>query len=276
MPTVDKRITELTEASSVDLTMDYLAIDNVRDGTRKCKPLDIGAKYSLEQDETDSHVFYFTGTDGTDVTIITTDTIYSITQSGHSFTLVGSNGYEYTVAIPYDSVSMTQAEYDALTPAQKADGTARFITDGESDVESELWSKVGRQTLDTDAQVLSNAVNELKENIDTNTNDITTLNSSLANLVHTQSGSGSYGVNDTLQISSDILAHNIIVICCGRYGYGNSIVLSASSISAGFYTSGIGAYINSSRHVTIKVSTTGLITILETNDALNISILGIC
>jgi hypothetical protein len=188
MPTVDKRITELTEASSVDLTMDYLAIDNVRDGTRKCKPLDIGAKYSLEQDETDSHVFHFTGTDGTDVTITTTDTIYSITQSGHSFTLVGSNGYEYTVAIPYDSVSMTQAEYDALTPAQKADGTARFITDGESDVESELWSKVGRQTLDTEAQVISNAVNELAS-------AISELNSSLTDLIVLRTFSCDYTVN---------------------------------------------------------------------------------
>ena len=183
MAIADKRIVELPTASSIDLTNDWLAVDSDTDGTRKCKPLQIGAKYSLEQDETDSHVLYFTGTDGTDVTITTTDTTYEIEDGNHEFTLVGSNGYEHTVAIPYDSVSMTQAEYDALTPAQKADGTARFITDAISTEESELWSRVGRGTLHTDAQVISNAVNELKGDIDTNTDDISELETSLTNKV---------------------------------------------------------------------------------------------
>ena len=152
----DERIIELDTANEV-LDDDYLAIDSVSGETRKIKPIKIGATYEIEDGD-------------------------------HEFTLVGSNGYEHTVEIPSDSVSMTQAEYNALTPAQKADGTARFITDAESDVESELWSKVGRQTLDTEAQVLSNAVNELKGDIDTNTDDISTntdaiseLNSSLTN-----------------------------------------------------------------------------------------------
>jgi hypothetical protein len=89
------------------------------------------------------------------------------------------------------SQSLTQAEYDALTPAQKSDGTVYYITDAISTEESELWSRVGRGTLYTDAQVISNAVNELKENIDTNTDDISTntdaiseLNSSLANVTN--------------------------------------------------------------------------------------------
>lgn len=138
----DKRIIELDVTDVVEAD-DFLAIDSVSGKTRRIKPIRIGATYEIEDGD-------------------------------HSFTLVGSNGYSHTVDIPYDSVSMTQAEYDALTPAQKADGTARFITDGESDVESELWSKVGRQTLDTEAQVLSNAVNELKGDIDTNTDNIST------------------------------------------------------------------------------------------------------
>ena len=143
----NKRIIELDVTDVVEAD-DFLAIDSVSGTTRRIKPIKIGATYEIEDGD-------------------------------HNFTLVGSNGYRHTVDIPYDSVSMTQAEYDALTPAQKADGTARFITDGQSDVESELWSKVGRQTLDTDAQVLSNAVNELKGDIDTNTDAISQLESSL-------------------------------------------------------------------------------------------------
>ena len=153
----NKRIIELDVTDVVE-NDDFLAIDSVSGKTRRIKPIKIGATYEIEDGD-------------------------------HSFTLVGSNGYSHTVNIPYDSVSMTQAEYDALTPAQKADGTARFLTDGQSDVESELWSKVGRQTLDTDAQVLSNAVNELKGDIDTNTDNISTnteaiseLNSSITTL----------------------------------------------------------------------------------------------
>lgn len=146
----NKRIIELDVTDVVEAD-DFLAIDSVSGKTRRIKPIKIGATYEIEDGD-------------------------------HSFTLVGSNGYSHTVDIPYDSVSMTQAEYDALTPAQKADGTARFITDGESDVESELWSKVGRQTLDTEAQVLSNAVNELKGDIDTNTDNISTNTEAISEL----------------------------------------------------------------------------------------------
>jgi hypothetical protein len=217
--------------------MDYLAIDNVRDGTRKCKPLDIGAKYSLEQDETDSHVFYFTGTDGTDVTITTTDTIYSITQSGHSFTLVGSNGYEYTVAIPYDSVSMTQAEYDALTPVQKADGTARFITDAISTEESELWSRVGRGTLHTDAQVISNAVNELAS-------AISELNSSLTNYIKEVYDTTTVTTNENTNTRWDITytppsGYTLITAFVVTYGQGTTCILSAENLTP----TAIGGYV---------------------------------
>lgn len=143
----NKRIIELDVTDVVE-NDDFLAIDSVSGKTRRIKPIKIGATYEIEDGD-------------------------------HSFTLVGSNGYSHTVDIPYDSVSMTQAEYNALTPAQKADGTARFLTDAESDVESELWSKVGRQTLDTEAQVLSNAVNELVDKTDETNSDVAELNSSL-------------------------------------------------------------------------------------------------
>lgn len=146
----DERIIELDSITEVPSDA-YLVIDSPTQGTKKILPIKIGATYTIQDGD-------------------------------HEFTLVGSNGYSHTVDIPYDSVSMTQAEYDALTPAQKADGTARFITDGQSDVESELWSKVGRQTLDTDSQVLSNAVNELKGSIDTNTDNISTNTNAISQL----------------------------------------------------------------------------------------------
>ena len=149
MPTVDKRITELTEASSVDLTMDYLAIDNVRDGTRKCKPLDIGAKYSLEQDQTDGHILHFTGTDGTDVDITTVDT--NTTYSPFTGTDGVESGTSGLVPAPTTSdtnkylksdgtwasvgggtavVDLTQADYNALSTAQKKNGSVYMTHDG--------------------------------------------------------------------------------------------------------------------------------------------------
>lgn len=146
----DKRIIELDVTDIVE-DDDFLAIDSVSGNTRRIKPIKIGATYEIEDGD-------------------------------HEFTLIGSNGYEHTVHLPVDAVSMTQAEYDALTPEQKADGTTRFITDAPSDVESELWSKVGRQTLDTDSQVLSNAVNELRGDIDTNTDDINTNTEAISEL----------------------------------------------------------------------------------------------
>ena len=107
-------------------------------------------------------------------------------------------------------------------------------------------------------------------------NELMSTKQSLSDLVSTQSGSGSYGVNATLQINNDIMNHPVIILNCGRYGYGNGFVLLRDAITAGFYSNGIGAYINSSRHITIKIDTNGLITIVETNDALNILLVGIC
>ena len=163
MAIADKRIVELPTASSIDLTTDWLAVDSDTDGTRKCKPLQIGAKYSLEQDETDSHVLHFTGTDGTDVSITTADTKYSITQSGHSFTFTGTDGTSVTITLPSDSVDKTQAQYDALPSSKNSDNTNYFITDGDTQIASALWAKVGREAIDPDldTQSCSKAINTL-------------------------------------------------------------------------------------------------------------------
>lgn len=93
-------------------------------------------------------------------------------------------------ANPSTTESMSQAEYNALTEAEKMDGTARFVYDAISTDESELWTRVGRNTLHTDAQIISNAINEIKDTMGSGTltttsptiiGGINELNSSLAN-----------------------------------------------------------------------------------------------
>ena len=65
---------------------------------------------------------------------------------------------------------VTQAQYDALTTAEKNNGTAYFITDRLSPAATDLWTKVGTATLNTTAQNCSDAINELNTEItDTHT-----------------------------------------------------------------------------------------------------------
>lgn len=88
----------------------------------------------------------------------------------------------------------------------------------------------------------------------------------------TQNISGAYGVNDSFQLSTEVLNHSFIILTFGRYGYGSTFVLDTSAISLNMYGNGVGAYINSSRSITIKVSPTGLVTIVSSNDAVNVII----
>lgn len=109
----------------------WLVVDSEGQGTGKIAPIKIGATYEIQ--------------DG-----------------AHSFTLVGSNGYSHTVDIPYDSVQMSYDDYDALTEIQKMDGTNRFVPDcPTSELEPEIWQRVGRDPLTTDEKTVSKAINEL-------------------------------------------------------------------------------------------------------------------
>lgn len=164
-----KKIREFEEATTI-YEDDYLAIDGNIGKTRKIKPIRIGATYEIEDGD-------------------------------HEFTLVGSNGYEHTVAIPYDNVSMSQAEYNALTEEEKMDGTARFIPDAISTDESELWGRVGRATLETEAQVISNAINELVDKTDETNSDVAELNSSLNNLIRQGSITNTSDNNGNVMVS---------------------------------------------------------------------------
>ena len=109
----------------------WLVVDSEGQGTGKIAPIKIGATYEIQ--------------DG-----------------AHSFTLVGSNGYSHTVDIPYDSVQMSYSDYDALTELEKMDGTNRFVPDcPTTELEPEIWQRVGRDPLTTDEKTVSKAINEL-------------------------------------------------------------------------------------------------------------------
>lgn len=109
----------------------WLVVDSEGQGTGKIAPIKIGATYEIQ--------------DG-----------------AHSFTLVGSNGYTHTVDIPYDSVQMSYNDYDALTELEKMDGTNRFVPDcPTTELEPEIWQRVGRDPLTTDEKTVSKAINEL-------------------------------------------------------------------------------------------------------------------
>ena len=129
----------------------WLIVDSEGQGTGKIAPIKIGATYEIQ--------------DG-----------------AHSFTLVGSNGYTHTVDIPYDSVQMSYADYQALTEVQKMDGTNRFVPDVPTDdLEPEIWQRVGRTPLTTVEKTISPAINELKGRIDDSDSEIENIKSNLTN-----------------------------------------------------------------------------------------------
>lgn len=127
----------------------WLIVDSEGQGTGKIAPIKIGATYEIQ--------------DG-----------------AHSFTLVGSNGYTHTVDIPYDSVQMSYADYQALSEVQKMDGTNRFVPDVPTDdLEPEIWQRVGRTPLTTVEKTISPAINELKGRIDDSDSEIEDIKSNL-------------------------------------------------------------------------------------------------
>lgn len=82
-------------------------------------------------------------------------------QTFHSKSGLQSTG---TLVLPegVPHVELTQAEYDALTPAQKENGDVYFITDGDDTAYSGI---IGSGELETEANTLVGAVNELDEDI---------------------------------------------------------------------------------------------------------------
>lgn len=70
---------------------------------------------------------------------------------------------------------LTQAQYNALPQAEQENGTDYYISDADPTVNQALWNKVGTDPLDTVAQNLSGAINELaplKDDVSTISTDI--------------------------------------------------------------------------------------------------------
>lgn len=103
--------------------------------------------------------------------------------------------------------------------------------------------------------------------------DLASLNSNLT--VQTAGSPSPVSAGGTLQIPQSLMSKNFIFISCQRYGFAGTLMVSTGLIQAGAYGSEIGMYINESRKITLKIDTSGLITILTTTDPLNINLFGI-
>ena len=148
----EKRIVELTETQTFG-NGDYLPLDNISNSeTKKIEAKKLGITYTM------------------------TDT-----EDGFSFD--GSNGYHYEKVIPKDA-QMSYEDYEALTEAEKMDGSNRFIPDyPEEEKQPEIWQRVGRTPLTTVEKTISPAINELKGRIDDSDTEIEEIKSNLIDFV---------------------------------------------------------------------------------------------
>ncbi len=83
------------------------------------------------------------------------------------------------------TVSVTQAEYDALPSSKLTDDIAYYIKDGVPDVDNALWNKVGTATLETTSKDCSGAINELNSSfadLETEVSKKVTLDSAYGNV----------------------------------------------------------------------------------------------
>lgn len=88
-------------------------------------------------------------------------------------------GMIYRNNVSYGSetrVELTQAEYDALTPAEKMNGTVYFITDGEPSILSDYQTKEDN-TLATSNKTVVGGINEVNSLINTMSTTVSGLSS---------------------------------------------------------------------------------------------------
>lgn len=67
----------------------------------------------------------------------------------------------------------------------------------------------------------------------------------------------------------------MVVISAGRYGYGGTVVLIKGAITYGLYAAGVGIYVNDERKIKLTVSGSGLLTVVDAPNPLNIYIYGV-
>lgn len=144
------------------------------------------------------------------------NTTYSISETDGTLTLTGSDSSTSSVGVVTDveiagtsvvvdgvaditatgvpHVNLTQAQYDALPDADKNNGTIYFITDGQGTAEE----IIGTGTLDTTAQTLIGAVNEL--------------NSKSVSMNSTVLFNGSKTTSGNIQLTDDYGNYDLLII----------------------------------------------------------------
>ena len=111
-----------------------------------------------------------------------------------------------------------------------------------------IITKVGTDTLDTTAQDLSGAVNEL--------------NSSITNLATIESAqSSTIAVGGTYQIPSNILNHKLVLVEARRQGYGGAMLFKKDNLL--LMDNGFSIRATANTFYTFKCSSTGLITLVD-------------
>lgn len=128
---------------------------------------------------------------------------------------------------------VTQAQYDALTTAEKNNGTAYFITDRLSPAATDLWTKVGTATLSTTAQDCSGAINELDSNITKARESVEFMNSNNIN----NTTATAFNLNGKLSDYQYICIHlrNYNNILQTQYMYSSYFRLTGSGTRPMFY-----------------------------------------
>lgn len=128
---------------------------------------------------------------------------------------------------------VTQAQYDALTTAEKNNGTAYFITDRLSPAATDLWTKVGTTTLTTTAQDCSSAINELNSNITKARDSVEFMNSDHIN----NTTATAFNLNGNLSDYQYICIHlrNYNNILQTQYMYSSYFRLTSSGTKPMFY-----------------------------------------
>ena len=141
-------------------------------------------------------------------------------------------------------IELTQAQYDALSTAEKNNGLEYYITDGADTGDTILWSKVGTAALATTATNLSDGINELfntKVASDYYTNRMSTYRVRASTVVRVITATSQPIVftnaqcNSVLGVSNSTNANTVVVITNGDHAAQSADVLGTFYYSGGWY-----------------------------------------
>ena len=197
--------------------------------------------------------------------------------------------YQIKNGIVYGSnaVSLTQAQYDALSTAEKNNGTVYYIYDSEAVLDASDVS-LGSGTvedlagsvavIETSPATATHAVGDyivwngklyevttaiaVGETLTVGTNiSATTVGEELSTLTHDAVSSAPLAANGTYQIPTEVLNHKLVIIIFRRYGHIGSTVFLSDNIKSGVATEGSTIYPYTGVNYTFTISGTGLLKI---------------